>query len=144
MNAEQRIRLIARAIDGLCPLGHSIEVNVRRYSNDVCVVFHGVKSYEEATEVCRAMGVQKRDKTPYADEPNPRTVLQGDIAPGIRLQVFCQGLPPSCRVEKYVEKVPKTQTVEIGEFIEIERVKIVCGEQPQQPAPIELPQEATA
>lgn len=131
MNKEQRIQLIARAINELCPHGHAIEVHWRRYAYpepDVLIQVHGCKDYTEATAVCRHFGVGDREKVTWNDSPHGRTTLRGQIAPGITLHVFSEGLPPSCRLEKIIERVPKSETRETGDFIEVERTRVVCGE----------------
>lgn len=139
MSIEEQIKIIARSIDRLFPHGHSIEVCVRRYAHppDVVIAIHGLKSYAEATEVCRAFGVGDREKSTYSDMSKyGRTVLQGKIAKDIKLLVFSDGLPPSCRLEKTVERVPKSETKETGEFVEIERTRVVCDQTtgPARPA----------
>ncbi len=124
---EQRLCALAAELDQLLPAGHSCALEIRRYAHppDIQIGIHGVKSYDDATEFFRSLGIQKRNKQPVVD-PNPRTVLDGKLG-NIVIRVFCDGLPPSCRLEKFVEKVPKTQTVEVGEFVEVTRQKIVCG-----------------
>lgn len=130
MTTTQRIQAIARSIDALCPFGHSIAIDLRRYAGkDVVISVHGCKSYREATEVCRIFGVGEREKRTYEDlSDNGRTVLLGEIAPGIALHVYSDGLPPSCRLEKTIERVPKKHTIDTGEFVEIERTRVVCGQ----------------
>ena len=129
--AEQldKIRRLAAELSEIFPQGHSVELNVRRYGGNLAINIHGCKSYDEATEIFRRFGVGKRHKTPYADELGVRSVVQGKLAPDLSMTVFCEGLPPSCRLETFTERVPKTQTVESGEFIEIERTRVVCGNQ---------------
>ena len=129
MNTTETISRLARELDALLPYGHAVELQVRRCATNTQhteLMIHGVKSYAEAQDIFRALGIQRRDKSVWNDHA-VRTVLQGDIAPGIHLVVFCEGLPPSCRIEKFVERVPKQQTVDTGDFIEVERSKIVCG-----------------
>jgi len=130
MNIEQKLRLIAGALDRLLPQGHSVELAVRRYAHppDIQVDIHGVKTYAEAQEIFRTLGIQKRQKSVYSDL-EPRSVLQGKLSELINVTVYCSGLPPSCRLETFVERVPKKQVTEsdTGEFVEIERTRVVCG-----------------
>lgn len=130
MSIATKLRLIAGALDRLLPAGHSVELNIRRYAGDISIQVHGVKSYAEAQEFMRSLGIGKRNKSVWSDElsgPQGRTVLKGELAEGIDVTMYCSGLPPSCRLETVKERVPKTQTVEVGEFVEIERTKVVCG-----------------
>ncbi len=122
------IMRLASTLDQLLPFGRSVDICVRRYAHppDITIDIHGVTSYEAATEIFRALGIQKRQKQVYSDI-EPRTVLQADLAPEIHLTVYCSGLPPSCRLEKVIERVPKTETREVGEFVEVERTRVVCG-----------------
>jgi len=136
MNIEQKLRLIAGALDRALPFGHSVELNIRRYAHppDTQIAIHGVKSYAEAQEIFRALSIQKRDKTVWPED-EPRTVLSGKLTDTIGVMVYCNGLPPSCRVEHYKERVPKKEVVEseTGEFVEIERTHVVCGHEEPQP-----------
>lgn len=84
-------------------------------------------THEAALEVTRRLGVKDRSKSLF-DPESPWHILQGKTPEGIIVKCFCAGLPPHCRIEKVKERVPKTQTVELGEFIEIERTKIVCAD----------------
>lgn len=131
LSVEQQIRALASVLNGLCPAGSYVEVAVRRYveGGDIQFAVHGLKTYDEATEVCRALGVGDREKSIWNDH-EPRTVLHGKIAPDIELTVYVSALPPTCHIEKYTERVPKklVKEEETGEFIEIERTRVVCGE----------------
>jgi len=84
--------------------------------------YHGVQTYDSATEWMRSMGVHKREKAPYTTY----TYLKGSVD-GVQICTYPNELPPTCRVEKYIEKVPKTQVVTTDEFVEIERTRVVCG-----------------
>jgi len=134
MNTIAKLNSLTRILDALLPFGHSVELNVRRYAHppDTQIAIHGVKSYAEAQEIFRALGIQKRDKSVWPED-EPRTVLSGKLTDTIGVMVYCNGLPPSCRVEKFKERVPKTQTVEVGEFVEVERMRVICGHEEPQP-----------
>lgn len=131
---ESRLRAIAAELDRLIPAGHSVELDVRRYAHpsDIKISVHGLNSYQEATEFMRYLGIGDREKQAYNDELGTRSVLQGDLANGIHVIAFCNGLPPSCRLEETVERIPKTEVVQKDEFIEVRRMKVVCGH--EQPA----------
>ena len=132
MNIEQKLRLIAGALDRALPFGHSVELNIRRYAHppDMVIQIHGVPSYHNAQEIFRALGIGDRSKSTWND-PYPRTVLMGKLTATIGVTVFCDGLPPSCRLETFTERVPKKQVTEseTGEFVEIERTRVVCGQE---------------
>src|SRR5271157_888002 len=88
---------------------------------------HG-QTNDSATEIFRRLGIQKRRKNTFPSGDNGWHTLEGETEDGIILTTYCSGLPPTCHLEKYVEKIPKQQTVDTGEFIEVERVKVVCTE----------------
>lgn len=131
---ESRLRAIAAELSALIPQGHSVELNVKRYADPPCLglCVHGIKSYDEATGFMRYLGVGDREKQAYNDELGTRSVLQGDLANGIHVIAFCNGLPPSCRLEETVERIPKTEIIQKDQFIEVRRMKVVCGQ--EQPA----------
>ena len=117
------LQVIAGRLRNLFPDGN-LYLSVTQ--NHLSVGIHQIKTYAQATDIFRRCGVQKRTKQTWAD-PQPRMVLQGRIG-NIPMDVYVNELSPTCRVEKVTEKIPKQQTVDTGEFIEVERVKIVCGE----------------
>jgi hypothetical protein len=130
---EARLRAIAAELESIFPQ-HHIDLTVQRYfeTPSIDISVFGLKSYAEATEFFRSLGIGDRAKSVYNDH-EPRTVLKGKLSEEITLTAYCSGLPPSCRIENFVERVPKTQTVESasGEFIEVSRTRVVCGrEQP--------------
>ncbi len=136
-NITEQLERLAQELDALLPYGHCVQMNIRRYASppDLCIDIHGVKSYKAATGIFRALGIQKRNKTPCADG-ELRTVLEGNLSETIHVTVYCAGLPPSCRVVKFKERIPKAQTVETSEFIEVERIKVVCGNEKPEPQPL--------
>lgn len=87
---------------------------------------HGIKTYEEATVFFRDLNIQRREKTPYQNY----TQIEGRTD-DILFRCYPDELPPTCRKVKRIERVPKTQTVETGEFIEIEREVVECGPEPE-------------
>ena len=130
MQFTETITALAAQLNALLPFGHSVELNVRRYAHpqDICLAIHGIKSYAQAQEIFRVLGIQKRNKSVYSDD-EPRSVLQGKLSELINVTVYCAGLPPSCRLETITERIPKTHIIEnpTGEFVEIERTRVVCG-----------------
>lgn len=132
MSIETKLRRLAAELDDALPYGHSVELNVRRYAHppDAQIAIHGVETYAEAQLIFRDLGIAKRNKSTWSDTPQGRTVLEGKLGTGLEIKVFCNELPPACRLETYTERIPKTQVLETpceGEFIEVQRSRVVCG-----------------
>jgi hypothetical protein len=53
------------------------------------------------------------------------TTIEGS-AQGVLATVYCDQLPPTCRIETVTERIPKRETVDTGEFIEVQKRKVVC------------------
>lgn len=70
----------------------------------------------------RSLGVGKREK----EVSSTLTILKGDLDEVI-IRVYTEALPPTCRKETYLERVPKQEVKDTGEFYEVERTRIVCG-----------------
>jgi len=122
MTPIEEIKAMAARLRELFPHG-LVALNVAEFgSAKIRFDYHGVKTYESATDWMRSMGCDKREKQPN----ETYTVLKGTVD-GVQLVTYPDELPPTCRVEKYIEKVPKTQVVTTDEFVEIERTRVVCG-----------------
>lgn len=96
---------------------------------DIILQFHNVGEYQNGIEMMRLLGIQKWNKSICRPE-NPFTYLSATYCDGeeaIAIGIYCCGLPPSCRIETKMMKVPKEKTVETDDFIEIPIRKIVCG-----------------
>jgi len=110
----------------------SISIHLRASNESLSVTFYGCKDYAEGTAALRAIGIGEREKQilePEKDDPfsfAPWTSVKGKIGDD-EFSAYCDGLPPSCKKVTFTEKIPKTQTVDTGEFIEVERTKVVCG-----------------
>ncbi len=91
------------------------------------ITVYGCKTYAEGTELLRSIGIGEREKQ-IIDDDKPWVSVKGNIGAD-EVSAYCDGLPPSCRIETFVERIPKQQTVDTGEFVEVERSKIVCGNQ---------------
>lgn len=79
--------------------------------------------YEVGVEVMRKLGIRKWKKEIYETWSTLGAELDG-----VNIIIFTDSLPPTCRLVEVVEKVPKTQTVDTGEFIEVKRMKVECNE----------------
>jgi len=102
--------------------------------------YHGTKTYAEATEWLRSVGCSTREKHPF----QTYTQLTGQ-SEGISWTTYPDELPPTCRKVTKTERIPKTKTVETGEFIEIAREVVECGPDPDEiAAAVEQPQPELA
>lgn len=83
--------------------------------------------YSGTAEIARSFGLAERAKQVF-NETNPWFIVRGKID-GVEVRFFGKGLPPTCRQETYVEKVPKTQVTTLdGEYVEVTRTRVVCSE----------------
>lgn len=129
MNAEKlaKIQSIAASLRELFPVNHvSISVDS---SNGVTVSTFEANTYAAATKLFREWGIGHRVKDPTTSY----TTVEGG-AEHFTLRAFVSDLPPTCKKVKIIDRIPKTQTVETGEFILVEREKIVCGNEQHQEA----------
>lgn len=114
-------------IDGLNEIGKGRTTVLSFYSPTfVELAIHDVPSYDEATRILRDFGIGEREKQPLGTE---QTYVCGQLNEHVKIGVYCMGLPPTCHLERYKERVPKTQVVDSGEFIEVERTRVVCGKE---------------
>lgn len=104
----------------------TIDIFNRNYAGPT-VSFHQVKTYARGTELLRELGCDKRSKTTWGDTDNGRTTLEG-VTGDIEVVAYIDELPPTCRIETVIERIPKQNTVDTGEFIEVSRRKVVCPE----------------
>lgn len=91
--------------------------------------FHEVGGYQNGIEMMRLMGIKTWNKSVVRPE-DPFTYLSATITEGedrIYIGVYCEGLPPTCKIETIMTKIPKSETIETDDFIEIPIRKIVCG-----------------
>jgi hypothetical protein len=133
-NTNARLGNIRRAAAFLrkaladCGADVSLDMTVCGGERNVKISFHRVENNFDATNILRSLNIGERAKSVFADS-NPWHTLEG-INSEITATVFAKGLPASCKLVEVVERIPKTnvvtQTVE-GEFIEVKRLKTVCG-----------------
>lgn len=121
-----RVKLIAAELRQMFPCMNSVTLECREGKEELTM--HGIKTYSDATEFLRSFGIGNRNKIPYCDPTiGNYTQLSGEIN-NVRVVTYPNELPPSCKIVTEVERIPKQQTVDTGEFIEVERKKVVCGE----------------
>lgn len=119
----ERIKEMAQELKAMFP-GLMPQVSVR-YDGKAWLSIHRCGDYAQTTDLARSLGMDDRQKQVHNPD-QPWFVLNSD-RDGIAIDLFGSGLPSSCAVVKVKEKIPKQQTVDTGEFIEVERTKIVCG-----------------
>lgn len=128
INKTDEIKEIARRLSDLFPGAGSAQCTVIRnegVGNDIKIDLFNVGGYDAGTTLLREFGVGEREKQPHNDELGIWHALKGE-SNGVSFTVFCDGLPHSCRIVKYTEKIPKQATVDTGEFIEVERSRVMC------------------
>ena len=125
MTKEQEILQMANRIRELWPGLTKITLEVMKES--VELDFYRLSNYHEGTALLRELSVGDRDKQVYDPERDPWCIIRGSTPQGLLVVAFCGGLPPTCHVEEYVEKVPIYETITKDEFVEVKRKKVVCG-----------------
>lgn len=119
----ERIKAIAQQLREVFP-GTSVQLSVDQFGDAVSVSYHGTRTYHEAEEWFRALGIQRRDKRVWPTY----TALTGE-RDGVQFTTYPDELPPCCRKIEKIERIPKIETKETGEFVEIKRMVIECGPQ---------------
>jgi hypothetical protein len=118
-----RVAAIARELRELFPGQETVQLYV--HGDYATLTFHSVATYEAGTELMRSLEIQTRRKQ-IVQSGTPFCNLEAEVD-GLTVSAYCHTMPPTCRLEKVVERIPKSQTVETGEYIEVERVRVVCG-----------------
>jgi hypothetical protein len=118
MDKIKRVKEIAEALRAMFPEGH-LQLDI---SEETTLNCFAPKTYAESTEFFRELGIQVRTKIVYPSF----TSVSGERDEVI-VKAYPDELPPTCRKVKKIERIPKTATVETGEFIEVEREVIECG-----------------
>lgn len=119
MKTVEETKELARRLRELFPNAHVCLTCSSDGTNTVS--YFGKKTYAEATEWLRELGAGKREKK----VSQSYSAIDGKVGE-ITFTAFMSELPPTCRKVTVTERVPKTQTVETGEFIEIQREVIKC------------------
>lgn len=109
----------------------SMDIEMGIDANDsIQLRFHNAGSYDNGIAMMRLMGIRNWRKLVCRPE-DPFTCLQAEYnfkGKTIYITIYCSGLPPTCKIETVMSKIPKSQTVDTGEFIEVPVRQIVCGE----------------
>ena len=90
----------------------------------VTIDLHGCGAHDRATALFQKHGLNKRRKTIQAAR-NPWFTFHAEVD-GVDFTGYCEGLPPSCRLVTEMVCIPKQQTVDSGEFIEVPKLRVVC------------------
>lgn len=99
----------------------------RQSDGSLDINLHGFTSYREGTQALRALGIGKRDKQIFGDGLASWCTIAGKLTDVDTIKVYCDGLPPSCRLEYFTEKIPVEQTVTTENFVEVKRSRVVCA-----------------
>ncbi len=126
MNIENQLIEIRDLIQKVFGAGQWVAFTVRD-KGSIDINLHEAGTYVQATETLRKLGIGKRNKRVIQTGESYWSIAYGDIAPGITVTAFCSDIPSTCHVEKYTEKIPKQQTIDTGQFVEVERIRVVCG-----------------
>jgi len=124
MTKLEHLKTIALVIRQTWPDVEKIEIAVRQ--DNVEIAFFNCEDYNRGTTLLRELGVGIRNKNVGSCEHSTWCYIEGESEPGIHATAYCGGLPPTCRIEEYVEKVSVTETVTKPDFIEVKRKRVVC------------------
>lgn len=125
MNKIEKIKHLAKELE--CLFGGYEHLTLQVARGDISVSIQGDNvSYAQAMNYLSGLGAGKRNKKIFDDETmGSWTLLTGEVE-GVKFSMYPSELPPTCHKETYVEKIPKRQTVDTGEFVEITKTRIVC------------------
>ena len=122
----QKIKQMAQELHDAFPgLGITLTTTA---NGEKGINFYGCSTYEVGIGLLRKLGVSKWEKRAFISGYSGPWCTVTATVDGAELVCFCGGLPPSCRLEEYIEKVPRVETTVTDDFIEIRRQKVVCGE----------------
>jgi hypothetical protein len=130
MTPEQKLTRIKQMALELAEMFPAPRIGLSVANGAASIALHGCNDYQQATDMLRSLGMGKRDKqvlTVDQGTPSERvfTTIEG-AAQGVSATVYCDSLPPTCRIETVTERIPKRETVDTGEFIEVQKRKVVC------------------
>jgi len=124
---SETIKRIAAELRTLFPYGHSVSLLVNADTTPPELVINGTFDYAEGSEMLRQHGLHVRQKEVYDSDPTFKWTKISAEVDGVIFKALANGLPPTCRIVKEKVRIPKTQIVDTGEFIEIEKERVVCG-----------------
>lgn len=127
MNAiALELKAMADRLRELFPEGPTIDFMVHNDGTQK-VGLHRVGTYQEGTALLQRIGIGERHKAVLdGNTDRPWSILSGS-AEGVDFTAYCSTIPPSCRIEITTKRIPKTQTVDTGEFIEVQERVVKCG-----------------
>lgn len=126
------LKAMAARLRELFPESNHIELHAKNYDDgrkEDEVALHRVGEYRVGSAMMRRLGIGTRSKSVFPedhDRPDGWSAMRGNLD-GVEFVVFCTSLPPSCRIEVETRRIPKTATVDTGEFIEVQERVVKCG-----------------
>jgi hypothetical protein len=119
------LKSICDRLRQMFPESPYIALYARDYGDEIGI--HSVGDYTAVTAMMQRIGIGERQKAIFgASSDKPWSVQRGD-AEGIEFTAYCNNLPPSCRIETTTKRIPKTQVVDTGDFIEVQEHVVKCG-----------------
>lgn len=124
------LKAMADRLRELFPESNHVTLSVTHYSEPSQeLAIHHVGDYHAGTALMQRLGIGKRDKRILdGTTEHPWSVLEGE-AEGVLFTAYCNSIPPSCRIEITTKRIPKTATVDTGEFIEVQERVVKCGQE---------------
>lgn len=135
---QQQVMDLALKLKRLFPDTIAVTLEINTYSEqphaEITAHFErSLSTYANATDFMRKLGAGVRNKKPYENYTVLSGAAHGITGGTLDVRTFPDELPPTCHKVTVKERIPKTQIVDTGEFIEVEREIVVCGDQPETP-----------
>jgi len=108
------------------PVSCQMAIDLSR--SDATIQVHTMADHSVGLEVMRSLGIREMTKSNYSQDHRIWHNMKGDITPEVHCNIYCEGLPPMCRIETYDEEIPKEQVIQTGEKTVVRRTRILCGE----------------
>lgn len=92
------------------------------------IALHQIGTYADGQALMRRIGIGEREKSVLdGNTDRPWSILRGEEEE-VTFTAYCSTIPPSCRIETVTKRIPKTATVDTGEFIEVQERIVKCGQ----------------
>jgi len=102
------------------------EMSICLGADSASIDIHTKQDHPVGLEVKRLIGMEVAEKVNFNTD-HVWHLLRGSIAESVSVVIYCQGLPPMCRLETYDEVIPKEQVIQTGEKTVVRRTRICCG-----------------
>jgi hypothetical protein len=123
----ETLKRMAAELRTLFPESGIVELSASE-SGQIYVTLHQCGNYQEASAILSRHGFGERNKQIVGDNKDAWCNVFADDGK-FSIRAFANGLPPSCKIVREKVQIPKRETVDTGEFIEIEQERVVCGEE---------------